>query len=243
MGIFIFNPIFGRTTVPMRVRVSMTLVLTLIMLTHITGGTDIIGYIPTSTLGFAGTLIFEALIGFLFGFIVNLILTVIIYAGKVMDQQMTLALAESMDPSIGASMAISANLFYYMFILYFFVVGGHLNYIYLFALSYQLVPIGATIDPAWHLIPYVIAMYLGTVLTLAVKMAMPIIAAQLILQIAVGIIMKAVPTIKLLTVNIQMKLMMGFFILMAIAGPMSDFLQRLMDIMFESLYGVLYRLG
>jgi flagellar biosynthesis protein FliR len=48
--------------------------------------------------------------------------------------------------------------------------------------------------------------------------------------------MKTVPSIKLLVINIQMKLIMGFFIIMAIAWPMSGFLQDLMDYMFEILF-------
>jgi flagellar biosynthetic protein FliR len=236
MGIFIFNPILGRSTVPVRVRISMTLVLTLVMLASMG---DTIGYIPGSIPGFVGVLIMEAALGFMFGFIVNLILNVIILAGKIIDNQMTLALAESMDPTIGANMPIMANMYYYLFIFYFFITGGHLSYIMLFRISYDIIPIGFTPGIEWFLMSRNIAMFFGTIFTLALKMAMPIIAAELILQICVGVIMKSVPSIQLLVINIQMKLLLGFLILIAIAVPMSDFIQQLMDIMFENLFGTL----
>ena len=243
MGIFTFNPILSRATVPMRVRVSMSIVLSLIMVTHITAGTDIVGYIPSSVPGFVGVLILEAALGFIFGFIVNLILNVIIFAGKIIDNQMTLALAEVIDPSTGATMPITANFYYYMFVLYFFLVGGHLNYIRLFALSYEIIPIGFNLSLEWVSMFHSLALFFGVVMTLAVKMAMPIIAAEMILQVCVGVMMKAVPSIQIFVINIQMKLLMGMFIILAIAGPMSNFLQRLMDIMFENLFGTLERLG
>jgi flagellar biosynthetic protein FliR len=152
---------------------------------------------------------------------------------------MTLALAESMDPTTGVNMPIMANMYYYMFVLYFFITGAHLSYIQIFALSYQMIPIGFSIPPIMHSQSLVIAMFFQTVLTLAVKMAMPVIASQLIVQVCVGVIMKAVPNIQLLVINIQMKLLMGFFILLMIAGPMSDFVENLMDILFLNLFRVL----
>jgi flagellar biosynthetic protein FliR len=235
-GIFIFNPILGRATVPMRVRVAMSIVLTFVML-YAMG--DTIGYIPGSVPEFVFVLVFESALGFIFGFIVNMVLTVIIFAGKIIDNQMTIALSEIMDPTIGAAMPITANLFYYLFILYFFVTGGHLSYINLFYLSYQLIPIGFEFSLSWVSMTGIIVEFFAEILILAVKMAMPIIAAELILQICVGVIMKAVPNIQIFVINIHMKILMGFFILMAIAGPMSDFIHRLLNIMFENLYGTL----
>jgi len=232
MGIFAFNPILGRNTVPMRVRVSMSIVLSLVMLSHMG---DVIGYIPTSVPGFVFVLIMETALGFVFGFIVNMVLNTIIFAGKIIDNQMTLALAEIMDPSTGSTMPITANFYYYMFVLYFFLTGGHLNYIRLFALSYQIIPIGFELNLEWVSMSYDIALFFGTIMTLAVKMAMPIIAAELILQVCVGVIMKAVPSIQIFVINIQMKILLGMFVLLAIAGPLSDFVQTLMDRMFETL--------
>jgi flagellar biosynthetic protein FliR len=240
MGIFIFNPILGRTTVPMRVRIAMTIVLTQIMLMSMG---DTIGYIPTSLAGFVGVLVLEAALGFVFGFIVNMVLSTIIYGGKVIDQQMTLALAETMDPTTGINMPIMGSLYYYLFVLYFFVTGAHLNYIQLFALSYNIIPIGFNLTLEWVSMSYDIAVFFSIIMTLAVKMAMPIIAAELILQVCVGVMMKAVPNIQIFVINLQMKILMGLFIVMTIAAPMSMFIQELMDIMFDNLFGTLGRLG
>ena len=218
----------------------MSLVLTMAMLASMG---DVIGYIPTSIAGFVGVLVLEAALGYIFGFIVNITLTTIIYAGKIIDNQMTLALAESMDPGIGANMPISANLFYYMFVMYFFIVGGHLNYINLFAISYDIIQIGFSVNLEWAGLSRDITVFFGNIMTLAVKMAMPVIAAEMILQVCVGVVMKSVPSIQIFVINIQMKLLMGFFIILMIAAPMSDYLQNLMDLMFENLYATLYRLA
>lgn len=174
---------------------------------------------------------------------VNLIMTVIIYAGELMDNQIGFGMAKAMDPMTGIQMPLFANLFNYMFILYFFIVGGHLKYIELFVTSYNILPLGYGFDIDSINLARFIADYLGTVLTLAVKFAMPIIAAELITEFIIGVMMKAVPTIQIFVVNIQLKIVIGMFVLIAVAGPMSEFLEYLLDIMFTNLNSALGLIG
>lgn len=235
-GIFTFNPILGRANVPVRVRAAMSLVLTVVTLMSMGG---VIGYIPDGVPGLVAVILKEAALGLIFGFIVNLTLTVMIYAGELIDNQIGLGMAKVMDPITNINMPMFANLYYYMFIMYFFLTGGHLSYIRLFAQSYEMLPVGFEITLSFVDASYRIAMFLGTVMTLAIKMAMPIVAAELITELCVGVMMKAVPTIQIFVINIQLKVLLGLFLIMAIAGPMSDFLDKLLGIMWENLFGTL----
>ena len=239
-GIFTFNPIFSRANVPTRIKAGASIALSVTMLAAMGGNT---GYNPTSMMDFVGTCLKEVLVGLVLGFIVNLILTVIIYAGEIMDTQIGFGMAKAMDPSTGVTMPIFANLYYYLFILYFFITGGHLSYIKLFYLSYELTPIGYSMGIETVNMAYVIACYMGTVMTLAVKFAFPIIASQLVTEFAIGVMMKAVPSIQIFVVNIQLKIVMGMLVLLAVAGPMSDFLDSLMNIMFDNLYSAIGLIG
>ena len=85
----------------------------------------------------------------------------------------------------------------------------------------------------------VIVEYFAVVLTLAMKLALPFIAAQLFLEICVGILMKTVPQIQVMAVNIQLKLIFGLILLFLFAVPMSDFVEKYMDTMLQSLEGIL----
>jgi flagellar biosynthetic protein FliR len=240
MGIFSFNPILSRSTVPAIVRVAISIVLTFVMLGSVG---DVVGFIPESMLHFGIVLVTEALLGFIFGFIVNMVLAVIILAGKMMDFQISFAMAESMDPSTGVTMPVMANLYYYIFVLYFFISGGHLSYIKLFYYSYQIVPLGFEIVPEWQFIMYNVALFFGEIFILAVRMAMPLIVSQMILQIAVGVIVKAVPKIQIFVISIQLRVLMGLFMIMMITPALSNFVQDLMDFMFDHLYFFLGDLG
>lgn len=239
-GIFTFNPIFSRQNVPMRIKVGMTLVMSVVTAAYM--GNNLVytdSGIPAMVLNLGK----ELLIGLVLGFFVNLILTVIIYAGEVMDTQIGFGMAKAMDPMTGVQMPLFANLFYYIFILYFFIVGGHLKYIELFVTSYDILPLGYGFNADTINLTYFIVNYMGIVLSLAVKFAAPILAAELITEFVIGVMMKAVPTIQIFVVNIQLKIVVGMIVLLAVAQPMSDFLDRLLDIMFKNLDSIIGLIG
>lgn len=233
-GIFSFNPIFSRTNVPTMVKNGICVVLAVVTMTI----PDINAQVPeiNSIIGFVMVVLKELLIGAVFGFFTNLIMTVLIYAGEIIDMQTGLSMAKSMDPTTGINMPIFANIYYYLFILYFFVTGGHLSYIKLFTLSFETIPIGYELTTATVDLTYVIVMYMGTVMTLAVKFALPIMVTEMITEICVGLMMKAIPTIQVLVVNIQLKIIIGMLILAAAARPMSEFIEKLLGILWENLY-------
>ncbi len=233
-GIFTFNPIFSRSNVPNSVKAGMSVVLAVIML-PLVGTVTQVPDIPNA-LSFGFIILKELLVGFVFGIFTNLMLTVLIYAGEIIDMQTGLGMAKTMDPTTGINMPIFANIYYYIFILYFFLTNGHLSYIKLFSVSYETIPMGYAITDATVDLARVLVLYLGTVMTLAVKFALPIIAAELITEICVGLMMKAVPTIQVYVVNIQLKLIVGFIVLVAAARPMSEFIETLLGYLWENLY-------
>lgn len=233
-GIFSFNPIFDRSNVPNRIKAGLSVVLAVLMLPTI-GGSAAVPEI-SGMLGFALMVLRELFVGFVFGFFTNMLLTVLVYAGEIIDTQIGLGMAKTMDPTTGINMPVFANVYYYLFILYFFITNGHLSYIRLFSVSYETIPIGYGFTDATLDLTRVLVLYFGTVMTLAVKLALPIIAAEMITEVCVGLMMKAIPTIQVYVVNIQLKLVIGFIVLAAAARPMSEMIEGLLGILWENLY-------
>ena len=235
-GIFTFNPIFGRQNVPVRIRVMGAMVLAVCMLAGM-GNTT--GYIIRSVPDFFFIVISEAFLGFVFGFITNMFLSTLILAGGIMDNQAGLMMANVFDPGTGIQMPIFSNFYYYLFIFYFFLTNSHLEYIRLFNVSYEIIPVGFQFTGSTIIAIRGIVEFFGIILTLAVRLAMPIIAAEIISQACVGIIMKAVPTIQVFIINIQMKIVIGLFIIFTLTGPMADYTANLVNLMMQSMGGVL----
>lgn len=227
-GIFTFNPIFSRRGVPNVVKAGCSLALALVM----TVAGNFQYTMPEGMLPLAFDFAKELIVGAVLGFFVNLMLQVFSMAGEVTDMQMGLSMAKSYDPTFGNA-GISTQLYSYWFILYFFSVGAHKSYIKLFAVSYETIPIGYS---SFNLnIPYVIVHYFQTVMELGLKLAMPVIVAALVTEFCVGVMMKAVPSIHVFVLNIQLKLLVGFVVLAASCGVVGEFMEKVVGIMFENL--------
>lgn len=233
IGIFIFNPIFARKNIPSTVKVGASLALTIFIVYS-----NPQQAVQVDSLGrFMVMLLFEGFIGFVIGFLTQMFLSTILVAGDVMDTQSGLGMAKIYDPSSGVQMPLFGSITTYMFMLYFFVTNAHLSYIKIFAVSYDIIPIGME-----HInadVGMVVVEYFATVLSLAIKLALPFIVSQLFVEVCVGILMKTVPQIQVMAVNIQMKLLFQLIMMFVFAVPMSDYIDKYMDTMVQSLYGIL----
>ena len=230
-GIFTFNPIFARNNVPQMVKAGVTFVLSLVMVAA--GGIEYT--MPSGLLPFAFDVVKELFVGAVLGFFVNLMLQVFAMAGEVSDMQIGLSMAKSYDPTFGNA-GLTTQFYSYWFMLYFFAVGGHLSYIELFAVSYETIPIGfSNLNVN---IGYILVQYFQTVLTLALKLAMPVVAASLVTEFCVGVMMKAVPSIHVFVINIQIKMLVGLVVLAASCGVVSEFMGEIMNILFTNLNGI-----
>lgn len=230
-GIFTFNPIFARRGVPNVVKVGASLALAVVM----TAAGDFDYTIPSGLFPFVFDLGKELLVGAVLGFFVNLMLQIFSMAGEVTDMQLGLSMAKSYDPTFGNA-GVTTNFYSYWYILYFFAVGAHKSYITLFSVSYDSIPLGFN---SFNMnIPYIMVKYFETVLTLGLKLAMPIIAASLIAEFCIGVLMKAVPTIHVFVLNIQIKMLVGFIVLAASEPVVAEFMEYITGIMFENLNGI-----
>lgn len=231
-GIFTFNPIFSRSNIPTYIKAGMTFILSIVM--AVGGGIEYT--LPSGVFPFLFDLGKELLVGAVLGFFVNVMLQMFSLAGEVIDMQIGLSMAKSYDPTFGNA-GIMTQLYSYWFLLYFFAVGGHLSYIELFSVSYETIPMG--FDNFNINVLYLVVKYFQVVLTLGLKLAMPVVAASLVTEFCIGVMMKAVPTIHVFVINIQLKLLVGFVVLAASCGVVSEFMGDMMELMFANLDGIL----
>jgi len=73
------------------------------------------------------------------------------------------------------------------------------------------------------------------ILIYAVKMSLPVLAAEFITEIAVGLIMRAVPQIDVFSLNIQLKVIIGFIMILIMVSPLATFLEKLITLMFDNI--------
>lgn len=228
-GCILFNPILGRKNVPVIVKVGLSLMLSVFSYQMVPAQKVEM----TSYLVFFVTLLEQLLIGLIIGFIIQLFLSIILISGENMDMQIGISMSKIYDPQSNVSMPMSSSLINAMFILIFFATNAHLTLIQIFTKLCVMVPYGTfQIKPA--LLQELTGMF-SLILIYSVKMALPVLAAELITEIAVGLIMRAVPQIDVFVINIQLKVIIGFVVICIMVPPLASFLERLISLMFDNI--------
>ena len=235
IGIFAYNPLLSRNNVPRMVKGGTSVLLAFITVSVI--GPQDIDFEQMRAGVYLLLMLKEGFVGVVLGFVTNMFFMTVQFGGDIMDTQSGLGMAKVMDPGSNVQMPVMGSVIVFMLYLYFFVTNAHLSYIKLFVLSYDMVPLGmGGINPQ---IGMTIVEYFSVILMLVVKMAMPIIAAQLLTEFCIGVIMKSVPQIQIMVVNIQLKVGLGFVLLYLIAVPLSDFVDKYMATWLETLEGII----
>jgi len=228
-GCIMFNPILGRKNIPVILKVGLTLML------------SIFSYrlVPTQTIEISSFIILfvsmlkELLIGYMVGYVIQLFLSIMPIAGESIDMQIGISMSKIYDPQSNVSMALSASFINAMFIMIFFAVNGHLTLIQIFTKLCVLVPYGTLhFEPAMF---QELASMFSLILIYAVKMSLPVLAAEFITEIAVGLVMRAVPQIDVFSLNIQLKVIIGFIMILIMVSPLATFLEKLITLMFDNI--------
>lgn len=236
-GFLLFNPLLGRSNLPAMVKTGMALVLSILVFG--TAGTGVPQ--PDTLVELAFRLLLELGIGLVLGFVMRVVFSVVQIGGEVIDTQMGMTMAQIYDASSQANLSVTASLLNILLILDFFAENGHYTLMRLLTTSGELVPYGAAAlgDGVYA---YVIELFLACML-LAVKLAMPILAAELLGEVGMGVLMKAIPQINAFVINIELKVIIGLLLSFLLLTPINEFLLELESGMLSELGRILRLIG
>ncbi|HYE69870.1 MAG TPA: flagellar biosynthetic protein FliR, partial [Anaerovoracaceae bacterium] len=171
------------------------------------------------------------------GFIMQLFLSIFHIGGELMDLQLGFSMAQMYDPTTNSQVSVTGNILTIMYVLLFFITNSHLTLLAIAAKSYSVIPIGLG-GVSSKIGVYVIELF-GYILVYALQLALPIIVTEILVEVAVGILMRVVPNINVFVVNMQLKVMVGLIVLLTIIPVLVRFLGKLNMIMLDRIGDVL----
>jgi len=121
--------------------------------------------------------------------------------------QIGMGMAQMADPSSGINVTVLSQYTLILTNLVFLAVGGHLVVIHTLAESFTVIPIaeeGFTRDHAW-----LIAIQGSWLFAGALLMALPIIIAKLVVNIALGVVTRAAPQLNIFVIGFPVMMMLG----------------------------------
>ena len=221
-GCVAFNPIFGRRGIPAMVKAGFILLLSV----SVFAITPVRLEMPATLLGLVLTFLLEMFLGYVLGLVISLFFYVPMMAGAVIDAQMGMSMGATYDPASGAQITVTSTF-----------LNGHHTLIRIFAASGRVVPFGA-VALGTDLYAAVIELFISCTI-LGVKLCMPILAAEMMGQVGMGILMKVIPQINVFVINIDLKVLIGMGLLLLLLSPFSEFLLDVETEMLLSLQRVL----
>lgn len=232
-GFILLNPILGRRNIPTAVKAGFIFVLTL-MIYSVSVET---AFETSGTIEFGFLLVKEFIVGYVVGYIMELFFFAITFGGYVIDFQLGLSMATVYDPQSNAQVAVTGGILQNWYLLLFFAVDGHLALMKILLTSAEIVPYGSVMITQ-NLAGKVLEIFLQCV-ELGMRLALPIVGAEFLVQVGIGIMNKVVPQISIFVINIQLKLIVGLALLVILFSPIGEHLSRILTEMMKTVQGIL----
>jgi flagellar biosynthetic protein FliR len=207
LGLIAAAPLFGNAAVPASVKVALGVMLASIIAPAIPA-------LPAADpMSMAGLLILvqEMLIGLAMGLSMRIVFAAIEMAGEVSSLTMGLGFATLFDPqSSGRSSAVSQMLTLVATMM-FLAVNAHLVLIAALEESFVTLPIAAT--PMAAGAAFELARWGGRIFSAGLQLSLPIVAALLITNVALGILTRAAPQLNIFGIGFPVSLAVGLLVI------------------------------
>jgi flagellar biosynthetic protein FliR len=233
LGLIAAAPVFNSLDVPATIKVALGILIALIVAPSVPA-------IPaTDPISLAGMMILtqQLVIGLAMGFAMRIAFSAVELAGELTGLTMGFGFATFFDPqSQGRSSAIN-QLLSLMVLMIYLVANFHLMILSALVDSFTTLPIASAPmggGPFRHLVSWG-----GVIFSAGMQLSLPIVAALLINNIALGILTRAAPQLNLFGIGFPIALGVGF-IMIAISLP---YLAAPMERLLQEGLGMMRQLG
>ncbi len=201
-------PIFSSSTVPMRIRAAVALLLALMFTPVVPWHAD---QLPSSPVSFVLLATAELFAGMTLALMMRLVFAGLQTAGQMVSIQMGFSVANVMDPISGTQSAVLAHFAYIIALLLFLASDGHLVVVRYVYKSFDLMAPGSFVTTAP--LSEVMMHMCREMFLLSIKILAPVMVVLLFSQVALGILAKMVPQINMLIVSFGLNIALGLFFL------------------------------
>ena len=209
---FMVLPVFGWKSIPVRIKVAITVLLTVFF--------SMVIPVPVNAAQVSSVkaillIANEATYGLALGLIVTFVFAAVKFSGRIIERQMGLAMAQILDPLTGERAQPLGSLLEMIFILLFLSANGHHLFLLIISRSYDSFPAGSM--PTVPVLTEGVISAGSTMLLHGLKLAAPILAAFLLLMVVLAVLARMVPEMNILFISLPLRvglglLMVGIFV-------------------------------
>ncbi|MEJ2621389.1 MAG: flagellar biosynthetic protein FliR [Candidatus Thiodiazotropha sp.] len=197
-------PLFSSRQVPARLRLFLMLMIALLV------APTLPQMPPADVLSHSGMIIMlqQLLIGIMMGFILQMVFGALVFGGQVIAYSMGLGFASMVDPANGVQVPVISQFYLILATLLFLIFNGHLHAIELVADSFVTMPVamdGLSRNDLIDLVAWGSRLFAGGLI-----IALPIVGAMLMVNMGMGVVMRAAPQLNIFSVGFPITMLLGF---------------------------------
>ncbi len=231
LALFASAPIIGNPSLPVQIKIGLAMLITLLVAPLLPPPPDID---PASATGLL-ILAQQMLIGLAMGFAMQIVFHATEMAGEFIGLQMGLGFATLYDASIPGFIPVLGQFMGVIISLVFLAIDGHLLLLSGLIGSFDALPIAAqSATPGLRSL----VDWAGCIFSYALALSLPLMAALLITNLALGVLTRAAPQLNIFAVGFPLTILMGFLILALSFPYFRPVIEQLLHDGFESMLKV-----
>jgi flagellar biosynthetic protein FliR len=230
-GVFLQAPIFNSRSFPFFAKTAIAIWLSIVLWFV----TPLHQILPDSLLAFILALIFEVAVGFIIGFICNIIFIAVQSAGEIMDLQMGLSVATALDPVFGAVISVVGKLAFFLALIIFITADGHHLILSALHQSFTALPVGKLANFSSPNLAMQVIELGSTLWMTAIKLAAPVILIIFLSDFTFGIVSRVAPQVNVFMLGFQVKPSLGLIGILFSLPFIVKYINRLIEFMAEQL--------
>ena len=228
-ALFMAAPIFGTQFIAIRVRILLSLLVTIIVAPLLPS------IQPIDFLSSQGLLaiVQQLAIGLGMAFILQMVFGAMVIAGQASAMTMGLGFALSVDPQNGVQVPVLSQFYMILATLIFLVLDLHLLTIRYLADSFLILPVDSAQLPAGLLmtvVAWATQMFIGALL-----IAIPVMTSILLVNITFGVITRVAPQLNIFAVGFPVTILAGFIVVLLVLPSFLPVFTELYTLAFEQI--------
>lgn len=205
---FIFvAPFFNTANTPGRVKIGVSFFLT-VLVYYVNPDMDV-SY--NGVIEYAVLVVKEVAVGLFLGAMTAFCVQIILFAGKIVDMEIGLSMAQIYDPTTRIQVGIMGNFYYYILLLLLMATGLHRYLIQAIAETFKVIPLG-NVKFGASIFGDVIG-FVSDYFVIGFRIALPVFATMLILNCVLAILARIAPQMNMFVVGLQLKIFAGILVI------------------------------
>lgn len=226
-GIFLISPFFSSQNIPNRIKIGMTLFLSLIISSSLDISMEGLE-IPMVIL-----ILKELLVGVTIGFISSISISAFYVMGQIVDMSIGFGMVNVIDPQNRIQVPLMGNFYYMLALLLLITFDGHHVIINSIADSYKYIPLGGfKLDEN---MVFSILDLASNVFEIGFKLSLPVVAIVFLLDLLLGIMVRTIPQMNVFVIGLPMKIFIGLVIILVTIPIFNAITNKSFSILVESL--------